>query len=131
MQQPPALYDAGQQPVSEPYPSVEVPYDMLDSEHNSASGTATLNIFMWLRRTGFAASEQHIRRHEWLCEVLDEEEEEAYESWPESDDESACAVKKRPKSAAPSLKMGGWLVSTQARKEGSVCSSKEIEEKPQ
>lgn len=119
-QQPPALNDAEQQPVSVPYSGVEVPFDMLDLEHDSASGTATLNIFMWLRRTGFAASEQHIRRHEWLCEVLDDEEEEAYESWPEDDDDSAGAVKKRPKSAAPSPKLGGWLASTQARREGSV-----------
>lgn len=120
MQQPPALVDADQQPVSGPYSSVEVPYDMLDLEHNSASGTATLNTFMWLRRAGFAASEQHIRRHEWLCEVLDDEEEEAYESWPEDDDDSACVLKKRPKSAAPSPKLGGWLASSQGRREGSV-----------
>lgn len=121
MQQPPVLNHADQQPVSGvPDPSVKVPYDMLDLEHTSASGTATLNIFMWLRRTGFAASEQHIRRHEWLCEVFDEEEEDAYESWPEDDDDGACAVKKRRKSAAPNPKLGGWLVSTQARREGSV-----------
>ncbi|KAG6353529.1 hypothetical protein INS49_005491 [Diaporthe citri] len=119
-QQPPAFNDADQQPVSVPYSSAEIPYDMLDLEHDSASGTATLNIFMWFRRSGFAASEQHIRRHEWLCEVLDDEEEEAYESWPEDDDDSACAVKKRPKSAAPSPKLGGWLASSQARREGSV-----------
>lgn len=119
-QQPPESTDADQQPVSPSFSSVEVPYDVLDLEHDSASGTATLNIFMWLRRTGFAASEQHIRRHEWLCEVLDDEEEGAYESWPEDDDDSTCAVKKRPKSAAPSPKLGGWLASTQARREGSV-----------
>lgn len=119
-QQPPELDDADQQPVSRPYSGVEVPYDMLDLEDDSASATATLNIFIWLRRTGFAASEQHIRRHEWLCEVLDDEEEEAYESWPEDDDESTCAVKKRPKSAAPSPKLGGWLASTQAGRERSV-----------
>lgn len=119
-QQPPAMNDADQQPFSVPHSSVEVPYDMLDLERDSASRTATLNIFIWLRRTGFAASEQHIRRHEWLCEVLDDEEEEAYESLPEDDDDSACAVKKRPKSAAPSPKLGGWLASTQARREGSV-----------
>lgn len=119
--QPPALADAvDQQPVSVPDPSVDVPYDMLDLEDNSASGTATLNMFMWLRRTGFAASEQHIRRHEWLCEAFDEDEEEAYESWPEDDGDDACAVKKRPKSVAPSPKVGGWLASTQARRGGSV-----------
>lgn len=120
MQQPPAMDDADQQPVSVPHSSVEIPYDMLDLERDSASASATLNIFIWLRRTGFAAPEQHIRRHEWLCEVLDDEEEEAYESWPEDDDDSACAVKKRPKSAAPSPKLGGWLAFTQARREGSV-----------
>lgn len=75
---------------------------------------------MWLCRTGFAASEQHIRRHGWFCEVLDDQEEEAYESWPEDDDDSACAVKKRLKSAALSPKLGGWLARTQARREGSV-----------
>ncbi|KAI7775178.1 hypothetical protein LA080_007322 [Diaporthe eres] len=104
-QQPSALNDPDQQPVSVPYSSVEISYDMLDLEHDSASSTATLNIFMWLRRTGFAASEQHIRRHEWLY-----------------DDDSAFAVKKQPKSAAPSPKLGGWLASTQARREGSTPS---------
>lgn len=121
MQQHPVLNHADQQRVSVvPDSSVEVPYDMLDLEDNTASGTATLNIFMWLRRAGFAATERHIRRHEWLCEAFDDDEEEAYESWPEDDDDSACAVKKRPKSAAPSPKLGGWLASTQARREGSV-----------
>lgn len=121
MQQPPVLNHADQQPVSVvPDPSVEVPYDMLNLEDNSASGTATLNIFMWLRRAGFAATERHIRRHEWLCEVFDDEEEEAYESWPEDDDDGACAVKKRSKSAAQSPKLGGWFASTQARREGSA-----------
>lgn len=121
MQQPPVLNHADQQPVSVvPDPSVEVPYDMLDLEDDSASRTATLNIFMWLRRRGFAATERHIRRHEWLCEAFDDEEEEAYESWPEDDDDGACAVKKRSKSAAPSPKLGGWFASAQARREGSV-----------
>lgn len=84
--------NADQQPVSGSHSSLEVPYDMLDLKHDSAFGTATLNIFIWLRRTGFAASEQHIRRHGWLCEVLNNEEEEAYESWPDDNDNNECAV---------------------------------------
>ncbi|KAI3397653.1 hypothetical protein diail_10524 [Diaporthe ilicicola] len=117
---PPELHGTEYEPASAPHGSVEVPYELLDLEDDSASCTATLNIFMWLRRAGFAASEQHIRRHEWLCEVLDDEEEEAYESWPEDEEDSVRAPKKRPKSAAPRPKLGGWLASTQARREDSV-----------
>lgn len=125
--QPPEVADTEQKPASFSCASAEVPYDILDLEDDSASSAATLNIFMWLRRGGFAASEQPIRRHEWLCEVLDEEEEEAYESWPEEED-SVCAEKKRPKSAAPKLRLGRWLASTQSKREGSVRFSKSSSE---
>lgn len=101
-------------------PAVEIPFDKLDLEDDIASSAATLNIFMWLRRGGFAASEQHIRQHEWLCEVLDDEEEEAYESWPEDGDESTGAAKKRAKSSVPRPRLGRWLASTHAGREGSL-----------
>jgi hypothetical protein len=125
LHQPPSSSDTGHELLaSVPHLSVEVPYDMLDLDDDAASCTATLNIFMWLRRTGFAASEQHIRRHEWLCEVLDDEEEEAYESWPEDEleDDSAIAraQKKRSKSAVARPKLGRWLASTQTKRGNSI-----------
>lgn len=52
--------------------SYEIPYEDMDLEEEGPSRMATLNIFMWLRRNGFPSSEQYIRRHAWLCEVLDE-----------------------------------------------------------
>lgn len=66
--------------IEDPMLATEVPYDKMCLEDDIASSNATLHIFMWLRRGGFPATEQHIRRHEWLCEVFDDEEEEAYES---------------------------------------------------
>lgn len=99
--------------------TIEVPYHELYLQDDSASCTATLNMFVWLRRGGFAASEQHIRRHEWLCETLDEEEEEAYESWSE-DDNDLRHNRKRAKSIAPKTKLGKWLATTQAEREHSV-----------
>lgn len=100
-------------------PTIEVPYHELYLQDDSASSTATLNVFVWLRRGGFAASEQHIRRHEWLCETLDEEEEEAYESWPENEDDLR-QDRKRAKSTAPKPKLGKWLAITQAERGHSV-----------
>lgn len=99
--------------------TVEVPYHELYPQDDSASCTATLNLFFWLRRGGFAASEQHIRRHEWLCETFDEEDEEAYESWPEDKDDFP-RNRKRAKSTAPKPKLGGWLATTQAERGHSV-----------
>lgn len=96
----------------------EVPYDKLCPEDDIASCTATLNIFMWLRRGGFAAAEQHVRRHEWLCEVLNDEEEEAYESWPDNEDDLS-ANRMRAKSYAPKPRLGKWLA-TQAGREHSI-----------
>ncbi|POS70844.1 hypothetical protein DHEL01_v210760 [Diaporthe helianthi] len=101
--------------------SIEVPYDKLDMEDDSASCTATLNAFMWLRRGGFAASERHIRRHEWICEAFDDEDDNSCESLPEEEDVSDVdAARKRPKSAISRPKLGGWLASTQARRGDSV-----------
>lgn len=115
MHHPPASNGADEQPSPLPHADIQVPYDKLELEDDSASCTATLNIFMWLRRGGFAASEQHIRGHEWLCETFDEEEEDACSSWPEDDDNSAFGVKKRPQSAIARPKFGGWLAVTQTR----------------
>ncbi|KAH7176345.1 hypothetical protein EDB81DRAFT_35938 [Dactylonectria macrodidyma] len=56
------------------------PFEAFDLEDDDASFHATVNVFMWPRRDGFPAAEQDIRHHEWLCEVLDQEAEEAYES---------------------------------------------------
>lgn len=100
-------------------PTIEAPYDELFLQDDGVSSTATLNIFVWLRRGGFAASEQHIRRHEWLCETLDEEEEKAYESWPEDEDDLR-RNRKRAKSTAPKPKLGNWLAATQAERGHSV-----------
>lgn len=120
MYHPAASNGADEQPEALPHADIEVPYDKLDLEDDSASCTATLNMFIWLRKGGFAASEQHIRRHEWLCETFDEEEQDAYASQPEDEEDSVGVPKKRPKSAAPIPKLGGWLASTQARREDSV-----------
>lgn len=97
----------------------EVPYHELYLQDDRASSTATLNIFVWLRRGGFAAAEQHIRRHEWLCETLDEEEEEACESWPEDEDD-LLPNRKRAKTTAPEPKLGNWLATTQAERGHSI-----------
>ncbi|KAG8162373.1 hypothetical protein KVR01_008138 [Diaporthe batatas] len=117
---PPASNGPYEEPNSVPNTGIEVPFDKLNLENDSASCTATLNLFTWLRRGGFAASEQHIRRHEWLCETLDDEEEDAYASWPEGDDNSVSGVNNRPRSAIARLNLGGWLASTQARREDSA-----------
>lgn len=96
---------------------LEIPYEKLCTGNDVASSTATLNVFVWLRRGGLAASEQHIRRHEWLCEVLDEEEEGAYES--DLGDEDGGSVRKRAKSCFTRPRLGGWLAA-QGRRETSI-----------
>ncbi|KAH8729259.1 hypothetical protein BGZ61DRAFT_491664 [Ilyonectria robusta] len=77
---------------------IVVPFDDFDPEDDDASAQATLRVLMWLRRGGFPATEQGMRRHEWLCEVLDQEDEEAYESWSDSND-SDRGTKRKAKSA--------------------------------
>lgn len=96
----------------------KIPYDNMDPDDARPSWKATLNIFMWLRRDGFPSSEQCIRRHEWLCGVLDEEEADAYESWTDEEDVSTLG-RRRAKSSAPKLTLGPWLASTQ----GNRCRS--------
>lgn len=121
-----------QPPVTVPAPSIapplslppldppidpEIPYDKLCPEQDAASCTSTLNIFIWLRRGGFPASEQHIRRHEWLCEVLDEEEEEECESELEDDDETV--THKRAKSQTTKPMLSKWFAA-QISRESSI-----------
>lgn len=92
-------------------PSHSIPYEKLDLHDDGPSWKATLNIFMWLRRDGFPSSEQYIRRHEWLCDVLDDEEEAAYEFWTDEED-VVDSGRRRAKSSAPKPKLGQWLAST-------------------
>lgn len=99
--------------------SHEIPYADMDVESNGPSWKATLNIFMWLRRDGFPSSEQCIRRHEWLCGVLDEEEADAYESWTDEED-IVTSGRRKVKSSAPRPRLGGWLASTQAMRRRST-----------
>ncbi|KAK3386736.1 hypothetical protein B0H63DRAFT_468299 [Podospora didyma] len=85
--------------------NVTIPYDVLDLEDNDASANATYNAFRWLRMEGFSAAEQHIRRHEWVCDYFDDDEAEGYESHWTSDED-----KKRAKSAGPNKpKLAQWL----------------------
>lgn len=97
----------------------EIPYDDMDLEDNGPSWKATLNIFMWLRRDGFPSSEQCIRRHGWLCEILDEEEADACESWTDEED-IITSGRRKAKSSAPRPRLGGWLASTQAMRRRST-----------
>ncbi|KPM37314.1 hypothetical protein AK830_g9244 [Neonectria ditissima] len=82
---------------------VVVFFDDFDPEDEDASCHATLSAFMWLRRDGFPAAEQDIRHHEWLCEVLDQEDEEAYESWSDWGDSNEA--KRKLKSDVPVPKL--------------------------
>lgn len=86
---------------------IAIPFDDFNPEDDDASGHATLRVFIWLRRDGFPATEQDIRRHEWLCEVLDQEDQEAYESWSDSDD-SDRGRKRKAKSAISPPKLARW-----------------------
>lgn len=96
-----------------------VPYDEMDPDNHGASWRATLNIFMWLRRDGFPSSEQCIRRHEWLCEVLDEEEVDALESWSDEED-IIISGRRKVKSSTPQPRLGRWLASTQRMRRSST-----------
>lgn len=96
-----------------------VPYDDMDPEDHGASWRATLNIFMWLRRDGFPSSEQCIRRHEWLCDILDEEEADALESWTDEED-IVTSGRRKVKSSAPQPRLGRWLASTQGMRRRST-----------
>ncbi|KAH6982250.1 hypothetical protein BKA56DRAFT_672994 [Ilyonectria sp. MPI-CAGE-AT-0026] len=84
-----------------------IPFDDFDPEDDDASAQTTLKVFMWLRRDGFSATEQGIRRHEWLCEVLDQEDQEAYESWSDGND-SDRETKRKAKSAISPPKSARW-----------------------
>lgn len=86
---------------------IVTPFDDFDPEDDDASARAALRVFMWLRRDGFPAAEQGIRRHEWLCAVLDQEDQEAYESWSDSDD-SDRGTKRKAKSAISPPKLARW-----------------------
>lgn len=97
----------------------KIPYDNMDPDDARPSWKATLNIFMWLRRDGFPSSEQCIRRHEWLCEVLDEEEADAYESWTDEEDVATWG-RRRAKSTATKPTLGRWLASTQENRHRSI-----------
>lgn len=96
-----------------------IPYDDMDPDDEGPSWKATLNIFMWLRRDGFPSSEQCIRRHDWLREVLDDDEAEAYESWTDEED-VVTSGRRRAKSSAPKPRLGWWLASSQGRRRRST-----------
>ena len=76
----------------------------MDLDDDGPSLKATLNIFMWLHLDGFSSSEQYILRHEWLCEVLDDKEADAYEFW--MDEDVVTSGRRRTKSSAAKPRWG-------------------------
>lgn len=98
--------------------AIRVPYEKLDLDDHSASAKATLCIFMWLRRDGYPAAELTIRKHEWIRDVLDEEDE-ANESWSEDEDDEDFK-KKRAQSSKQDPRLGRWLTSTQPGRHTSI-----------
>ncbi|KAK3936210.1 hypothetical protein QBC46DRAFT_395605 [Diplogelasinospora grovesii] len=89
-----------------------VPYDEFDAEDDSASRHATLDAFRWVRMNGFPAAEQTIRRHEWICDVLDEENEPS--EWTSGDEDEIRDRTKSNTSNRPRKKMSEWLAGCHA-----------------